>query len=221
MKTKLFVFSALVLCQGCAGLVQKPTLLRAPKLSIDHHVAIGDARGLGSGVVLDVREGRARILTAAHVLEHVGTIQVFSKDPKNRRPARVIYLDIFSDLALIEVPDLGFSPVPIAKEPPQPGDLLFLTSAPGTLWFLFGSAITAGRAATRSGPCGPPLVEGCFLADLAIWQGSSGGGVLNERGELVGILHASTKDSGATMAVILDLPTIRRFLAAEAREAER
>lgn len=160
------------------------------------------ARGSGSGVVI-APDGL--ILTAAHVVGRAQSIEV-TLWTGQALPARIVGVDPLFDAALIRV------------EPPAPLVSARLGTAAG---LSPGDALTAvGRAPRRSG--GP--TTGVFLdldlearpgvpnlrASTRVWPGDSGGAMLDDRGDVVGLIVAVTRDG--TVSLSLSVDAVKRLL---------
>ncbi|MDQ7842995.1 MAG: trypsin-like peptidase domain-containing protein [Armatimonadota bacterium] len=153
-------------------------------------------RGSGSGIIIDPQ---GVILTANHVVARARQVEVALRDGPVL-PARIIGTDPVYDVALIGV------------DPPRP-----LPRAPlGVSAALQpGAVVTAlGRAPRRPG--GP--TSGGFLAldyetrpgvpllrTLApVWPGDSGGALLDDAGNVVGVIVALSLDGTVSMSVAID-----------------
>jgi serine protease Do len=103
-----------------------------------------------------------------------------------RVEARPAVLDEYSGLALLEVDGNNLPSLPLADEPPKPG--AWILSAAG--WGAESPAVSFGivGAQERILPGGrfPPVLQ----CDLQTASTSRGAGVVNQRGELVGVVVA-------------------------------
>jgi S1-C subfamily serine protease len=148
------------------------------------------SQSLGSGTLIDVRGPYALVVTNWHVIrEAAGEISVVFPDGF-RSAARVVQHDVDWDLAALSIWKPTASPVPIATEPPKPGDILTIAG--------YG---TDGTFRAVSGPCtqylSPSQQHPHEIVELkaVARQGDSGGPILNTRGELAGVLFGSVDDT--------------------------
>ncbi len=148
----------------------------------------------GSGIVLD---GRGLVVTNAHVLAGSRSLRAMLYDPrrvsytpmdgglarylfeyeKDLVGARVERLDAASDLALLrlDADTSGRARLRAASAPPRRGERVFAIGHPQeNVW-----SFTAGQVSA--------LHHGAVQHDALLSFGSSGGPLLNERGELVGV----------------------------------
>jgi S1-C subfamily serine protease len=148
------------------------------------------SQSLGSGTLVDVRGPYALVITNWHVIrEAAGEISVVFPDGF-RSAARVVQHDVDWDLAALSIWKPNASPVPIATDPPKPGDILTIAG--------YGSD---GTFRAVSGPCtqylAPSQQHPHEIVELkaVARQGDSGGPILNARGELAGVLFGSVDDT--------------------------
>ena len=117
------------------------------------------------------------------------------------RPMKIVALDMSNDVCVFRIPDGPMPTVPLAKEQINMGDRAFLGAFPGGIYE----------------PGFVPMFEGFYSGELTVedkkWSGftipvapgSSGGGVVNENGELVGIISmAITQFENITLAAKLE-----------------
>ena len=147
----------------------------------------------GSGTLIYAKDDLGLVITNWHVVnEATGPISVHFPDGFYS-PGTVQNVDRDWDLAVIAVRKPHAAPVPIANEPPRPGEVLTIA----------GYGAGAYRAA--SGPCtqyvAPGLEFPYEMVEVAVSarQGDSGGPIFNQRGELAGVLfgegHGRTSGS--------------------------
>lgn len=168
----------------------------------------------GSGVVIDTD---GHILTNEHVVSGATTVRVTFASGSTL-DARVIGTDPSTDLAVVrvEAPAGSLSPVPI-------GDSASLrigepVLAIGNPFGYAGSAtagIVSGLGRSIRSPNGFSVAD-AIQTDAAVNHGNSGGALLNEEGELVGV-PAQIADSGvdANVGVAFAIPsdTAKRVIA--------
>lgn len=149
----------------------------------------------GSGFVVDTK---GDIVTNFHVVDQEQSLQVVFADGRKAQ-AQLVHGDKLSDLAVIRVS------VPVKATLPW-GDSNKL--APGEPVMAIGSALGQFRNTVTAGvlsalgrtitePSGVTL-ENMLQTDAAINQGNSGGPLLDDRGEVVGINTAISRGSQST-----------------------
>ena len=155
---------------------------------------------LGSGVVLD--DG-GYVVTNHHVIAGAERIEVVPGDGR-RLEGSLVGSDPDTDLALLRVDADGLSS--IARADPHTlgaGDVVL---AIGNPWGV-GQAVTLGVVgATGRDRLGLSTFEDFIQHDAAINPGSSGGALVNPRGELVGINTAIFSRSGGSHGIGFAIP---------------
>jgi len=148
-------------------------------------------RVIGSGFFIDPR---GYLLTNYHVIKsevdptYEGYSRLFirlSSETGDRIPAKVIGYDAAFDIALIKAemtPEYVFSG--LSTDPIIPGDRIFAIGSPAGLEKTITSGIVSatGRRFLQMGDA--------FQVDVPLNPGSSGGPLLNEKGEVIGIVFA-------------------------------
>ncbi|MEQ8665723.1 MAG: trypsin-like peptidase domain-containing protein [Rhodospirillales bacterium] len=137
------------------------------------------------------------ILTAAHVVVKATSVQV--RDSKGSiYDAEILAIDGAADLALLRTP-VPVPPIVLAVDRPSPGvHACIIANA-----FGLGLSITCGVvSAERQSGIGFNPLEDFIQTDAAANPGSSGGALVNDEGELTGLLSAIfTKESDANAGV--------------------
>jgi serine protease Do len=158
---------------------------------------------LGSGVVVD-RAGY--ILTNNHVVDKADRIQVRFQGDSTEYDAKVVGVDVPTDLAVIRVEGRkNFVPAKIGNsEAVQVGDWAVAIGSP----FGFEQTMTAGiiSAKERDIPGDTSQFQHFLQTDAAINPGNSGGPLLNIRGEVIGINTAIASRSGGYQGIGFALP---------------
>jgi S1-C subfamily serine protease len=195
--------------------------------------------GAGGGFVVDA--GKRWVVTCRHVVGDQKTADVFfpwhrggalvtdkadylGNRPRLRDagllvPGRVVKTNDDADLALIELESIppGVNAVPFAARPARPGDSVTVIghrSDLDTLWNVTtGKVRAAGRLADGYHWRGKQLAVNAdvLVGQLPIEEGDSGGPVLDERGELVGMACALRRQAPLA-AVAISAAEIRTFL---------
>jgi len=137
--------------------------------------------GLGSGVIVSPN---GYILTNNHVVDHASSVTVIMPD-KQEYKARVVGTDSKTDLAVVKIDAGTLDAVTIGdSDKVQVGDYVLAVGNP----FGIGKTVTMGIvSATGRANLGIEDYEDFIQTDAAINHGNSGGALVNDRGELVGI----------------------------------
>lgn len=144
-----------------------------------------DGVSYGSGSLVDVRGEYGLVVTNWHVVRDAsGAISVLFPDGFSSK-ADVVKVDKDWDLAALSIRKPNVAPLPMTDVPPQPGQKLFIAG--------YGSGDFRAAAGNCLGYGSPEqgfpqeLVE----VDAEARHGDSGGPILNERGEIAGVLFGT------------------------------
>lgn len=154
----------------------------------------------GSGVIIS-KDGY--IVTNNHVVRDANEITVKLND--NREFAgRIIGLDENTDLALIKVDAKNLPAIPIGNSDDlKLGQWVLAVGNP----FNLTSTVTAGIVSAKARSLGANGIESFIQTDAAINAGNSGGALVNERGELVGINAMLYSQTGSYSGYGFAIPT--------------
>jgi tetratricopeptide (TPR) repeat protein len=137
--------------------------------------AAGVADGEGSGVVIRKNE----IITNCHVVDNAHAVRVVLR-PRDERPATTTHRLAEADLCLLHVEDLPNPPVSVrASQDVVRGERVFAVGNPLGL----GLAVSEGMSSAVMTFGGKPRI----LTSAPISPGSSGGGLFDAKGRLIGI----------------------------------
>jgi hypothetical protein len=163
----------------------------------------GDVTAFGSGTLVDVREQYGLVVTNWHVVrDSQGVVEV--RFPCGfRSHARPLKVDSNWDLAALVIWRPHIEPVKIAAQPPRPGDPLTIHGYGQGQYRIATGRCTAYYAPHRNFPM--EMVE----LDVEARQGDSGGPILNQRGEIAGVLFGAGQ--GTTLGSFA--PRVSNFLA--------
>ena len=159
-----------------------------------------DGRFLGSGFVVDAS---GFVVTNNHVIERAREIYVSFVDGR-RRAAKLVGVDRKSDLALLQVP-LGSTSqaLPLGdSDDTRPGDWVLAIGNP----FGLGGSVSAGIVSARNRQLDSDTYDDFIQTDVAINRGSSGGPLLNLKGEVVGVNSALISPNGGSAGVSFAIP---------------
>ncbi len=190
----------------------------APAAQIPHPAVVrviaaepNNVASLGTGVLVAVDQAHGLVVTNWHVVrEATGPITVVFPDGF-RAEALVLKTDRTWDLAALAIQRPRVQPLPVATEPPRPGEPLSITGyGPDGAY-----RTVAGRCVKYYKPEGnldlpPEILE----VDVEARRGDSGGPICNSRGEIAGILFGAGGNllsGGYTMGSYCG--RVRQFLA--------
>jgi S1-C subfamily serine protease len=155
-------------------------------------------------VVIDPGEGI--ILTNARVIDGADEITVAFADGHELQAQRV-GSDASTDIAVIKVQAQALPAIPIGNSDQlEVGDFVLAIGNP----FLIGQTVTSGMvSALHRNNLGIDQYEDFIQTDAAIYPVSSGGALINLRGELIGIntafLSAGNTNPGMGFAVPINI----------------
>lgn len=148
--------------------------------------------GAGSGVIIS-EDGY--IITNAHVISGASQIKVRTSD-KTEYEAEMIGSDSKSDIAVLKIEATGLTPAVVGNS-----DNLVVgefTLAVGNPMGTLGGTVTNGIISALNRDI---TVQGQTMnllqTNAAVSPGNSGGGLFNEKGELIGIVNAKSAEEGA------------------------
>ncbi len=144
-----------------------------------------DVVSYGSGSLIDVRDDYGLVVTNWHVVRDAnGVISVLFPDGFSSK-AEVVKVDKDWDLAALSIRKPAAAPLPMTATPPQPGQKLFIAG--------YGSGDFRAAAGNCLGYGSPEqgLPQELVEVDAEARHGDSGGPILNERGEIAGVLFGT------------------------------
>ncbi len=147
-----------------------------------------ERRSLGSGVIIDYKNGKFYILTNSHVVQNARAIRVrFDRHTEKR--ARIVGTDPKTDVAVIEVDgkDIQNPESRVARlgdsDKLKVGQLVIAIGNPYGL----ERTVTMGVISALRRTIGITQYESFIQTDAAINPGNSGGPLVNIKGEVIGI----------------------------------
>lgn len=150
-----------------------------------------DGHSYGTGTIIHQTQGKALILTCAHLFRDSkgrGTISLdmFDREKKHGVPAAVLDYDLERDIALLVMETatpVQVAPVGLANYPAKVGQPIFSVGCGGgddpTVW--------SGQVTSVNKYLGPPNIQ----ASGEPVQGRSGGGLFDNQGRLIGVCNAA------------------------------
>jgi len=164
-----------------------------------------DQRASGSGVIVS---SDGYIVTNNHVVDGATDITVTLNDRKNYK-AKVIGTDANTDLALIQIDGHDLPAMPIGNsDEARLGEWVLAIGYPLNL----DVTVTEGIISAKSRNIGinrqgSAPVESFIQTDAAVNPGSSGGALINIRGELIGINAAIASPTGSYAGYAYSIPS--------------
>mgnify|MGYP003729524357 CR=1 FL=1 len=198
--------------QSEAGESSRQAVLSAPHPAVVRIIAPGrNSVSYGSGALVAVSQYHGLVVTNWHVIrEAAGTIHVLFPNGF-RSPATVLRADRDWDLAALAIWRPPVEPIPLAREAPRPGQWLWIAG------YGKGSYRAAAGRCTQYFAPGVNMPHEIVELSVGAREGDSGGPILNERGELAGVLFGTSW--GTTMGSYCG--RVERFLAATASQFQR
>jgi S1-C subfamily serine protease len=154
-------------------------------------------QALGSGFVIDKT---GHIVTNYHVIEGAGEIEV-SFSNQDTLTAKLVGSDPSSDIAVlrVEASSRGLTPLDFGdSDDVRVGDAVVAIGNPfGLERSASAGIVSAVQERTITAPNGYPI-DHVIQTDAAINSGNSGGPLLNDRGEVIGVNSQISTASGST-----------------------
>lgn len=207
------ILSGLILLGGCtpkevklAEKISKSTVLVHIKVQVENKQGMGTC----SGVVVSEDE----ILLANHCVsmpEGVKLKQIWVKDYDGRSQKATVGMRFPEfDLAVLNV-KINETPAKLADSA-QVGETCYVVGHPlGIAWVVSKGIVSRNYLVDSSFKD-----ASFFVTDAVVLPGNSGGGVWNEKGELLGIVSMSTSMMGsygaAGLGIIIDISSVKRVL---------
>ncbi|MGI8589127.1 MAG: S1C family serine protease [Chloroflexia bacterium] len=141
--------------------------------------------GAGTGIVYDLDKGY--ILTNAHVVEGASAIQIYQANSTRGRAARVLGRAECDDLAVLKVDDTsGLAAAPLGDSTAlDPGAPVVALGYPQA--FELGNDLTVSAGVVSKLHAQMDQYDDLIQTDAKITHGNSGGPLVNNRGEVVGV----------------------------------
>lgn len=159
-----------------------------------------DRHGAGSGVIIS-QDGY--IVTNNHVVGQADEINVKLNDGREFK-GRIIGTDETTDLALVKIDVKDLPAIKIGNSDNlKLGQWVLAVGNP----FNLTSTVTAGIVSAKARTLGANGVESFIQTDAAINAGNSGGALVDERGELVGINSMIYSQTGSYAGYGFAIPT--------------
>ena len=162
-----------------------------------------EGQSTGSGIIIGKTTDELLIVTNNHVVAGADEILVKLNDNTEYK-GRIIGLDETTDLALVKVEGKNLPAITIGNSDAlKIGEWVLAVGNP----FNLTSTVTAGIVSAKARSLGANGVESFIQTDAAINAGNSGGALVNERGELVGINAMLYSQTGSYAGYGFAIPT--------------
>ena len=158
-------------------------------------------RGLsnfGSGIIIS---DDGYIITASHLVNNAASITLIYQG--NDFPAKLIGYDQFSDVAVLKSEMNDLRPIKFPNNlDASVGDKVYALGNP----FNLGISVSSGILSATGRNFGNPYLD-IFQTDASINRGNSGGALINEKGEFIGMNVSIASISGGSEGVGFALPS--------------
>lgn len=133
----------------------------------------------------------------------IGYEQILLSDGSKRKVKEVIAKSSIDDIIVFRVEGNGktFNCIPIAKQSPRVGEKAYAIGSPRGLENTFSS----GEISQIRG-------DNLLQINVPIDHGSSGGVLLNAKGEAIGITSAGLDNSGANLNFAIDINVLKKYV---------
>jgi S1-C subfamily serine protease len=195
---------------------------------VDINTAVGSGQAAGTGMIIS---STGEILTNNHVVSQSTSITVTVQGRSQAYPAHVVGVNIAQDVAVIQI-DAGVSGLPTVKfansSSLQVGDTVVAIGNAlgqgGTPHATQGQVTALDQTITAStGGSQSETLNGMIQSDAVIYEGDSGGALVNTSGQVVGMITAgqaqgfrsSASDIGFAISSNTALSNVNRIRAHE------
>jgi hypothetical protein len=176
----------IALCAASAAWAQNMPSGQLPNPAIVRIIAPeSDGVSYGSGTLVAVNDTYGLVITNWHVVRDASATVWVAFPNGFRSAATILKTDRDWDLAALAIWRPNVTPLPLATQPPRPGERLTIAGY-GSGWF----RATSGQCTQYVSPGGNHPFEMIELSTPAR-NGDSGGPILNDRGEVAGVLFGS------------------------------
>jgi serine protease Do len=182
-----------------------PADVMDPRLQMLRFLFGGDepgARPSGSGVIVS---DTGHVVTNLHVVANAKAVQVQLADGRTL-PAQFVGADGPSDIAILKIAAEGLQPLPFGdSDRVNVGQMVFAVGNPLGLQ----ETVTQGIISAKGRRAQSEAANEFFQTDAAINPGSSGGPLVNLKGEFIGI-NNSISPQGQGIGFAIPANTVRR-----------
>lgn len=166
----------------------------------------------GSGVIVS---SDGYIVTNNHVIENAEVIEIVMNNKKSYA-AKVIGRDATTDIALLKIDETGLPYLTYGNSDDlRIGEWVLAIGNPFNLTSTVTAGIVSAKARNIDANSGNQVIESYIQTDAAVNPGSSGGALVNAKGELVGINSAIASQTGSYVGYSFAIPVnmVRKIVA--------
>ena len=160
-----------------------------------------EAQAIGSGVIVDAEKGY--VVTNNHVVDQADSIKVRLSDDREFT-AKLVGKDPDTDLAVLQIKAPNLKQLALAdSDKAEVGDFVVAIGSPFGLKQTVTSGIVSGLGRQGLGDGYEDFIQ----TDASINPGNSGGGLVNLKGELIGINSQILSRSGGNIGIGFAIPS--------------
>lgn len=205
----LVVLSQFGVARGLAQESLADVIARCEQAVVRIEVEGNQGRSLGSGFLVDAS---GTLVTNTHVL--AGALKAVAIFPNGQAHEikGTLRIDPPYDICVAKIDGTGFSFLTLAGELPRKGERVTALGSPKGLSFSATTGIVSAiRPAAELGPeIGRPEIRGTWIqVDAALSGGNSGGPLINDRGEVVGMSTLASQGSAQNLNFGISAADIR------------
>lgn len=166
----------------------------------------------GSGVIVS---SDGYIVTNNHVIENAEIIEVVMNNKKSYT-GKIIGRDATTDLALLKIEESDLPYLTYGNSDDlRIGEWVLAIGNPFNLTSTVTAGIVSAKARNIDANSGNQVIESYIQTDAAVNPGSSGGALVNAKGELVGINSAIASQTGSYVGYSFAIPVnmVRKIVA--------
>ncbi|MBO7133784.1 MAG: trypsin-like peptidase domain-containing protein [Bacteroidales bacterium] len=166
----------------------------------------------GSGVIVS---SDGYIVTNNHVIENAEIIEIVMNNKKSYT-GKIIGRDATTDLALLKIEDNDLPYLTYGNSDElRIGEWVLAIGNPFNLTSTVTAGIVSAKARNIDANSGNQAIESYIQTDAAVNPGSSGGALVNSKGELVGINSAIASQTGSYIGYSFAIPVnmVRKIVA--------
>ena len=169
-----------------------------------------DQQASGSGVII---RADGYIVTNNHVVDGATKVEVTLNNNKTY-PAKVIGTDPATDVAILKIDAEGLPVIPFGdSDKLRLGQWVIAIGSPYDLRSTITAGIVSAKGRQMPHPQGEFKIESFIQTDAAVNPGNSGGALVNQKGELVGVNTAIISQTGSFTGYSFAVPSniVRRI----------
>jgi putative serine protease PepD len=168
----------------------------------------------GSGFVVDES---GLVVTNEHVIDGAQQVTVKVGTDGKELPAEIVGADASHDLALLKVDADGLKALPLGASKVEVGDNTYAIGNPYGLDHTLTTGVVSALDRTLQAPDGSEL-GGAIQTDAALNPGNSGGPLLDEDGQVIGVnaqIATGGTEGGGNVGIGFAIPTstVKQFVA--------